>query len=454
MSTVRIANGQAFWGDSPSAPIAQVRGGQIDYLTLDYLAEITMSVLRKQHERDPSAGYARDFVELMSEIMLECIQKDIKVIANAGGVNPEGCAQALLDVAASQGISGLRVGVVTGDNIVGKLDDLVHQGVSLQNMDTGQPFEEVSDRIASANAYLGAEPIARALAEGANVVVTGRCTDPGLVLGPLVHEFGWRWDDWDLLAAGTVAGHTIECGAQATGGNFQGGWRTMRDLAHVGYPVVEVSADGSFVVTKHPGTGGAVTTATVTEQLLYELGNPTTYLSPDVTADFTGLQVREVGEDRVEVTGARGRPPTDSLKVSMAYSDGYQGSAMITYAWPDAVAKAKLADEILRTRIDDLGLSFREMRTDLVGHGSVHGRVIPPEASETSEVVLRVSVWADEQRTVSRFAAEIAPLVMGPAGFTGLLAGGRIRPSLVMAYWPTLIPKTVVDPQVTVRDGV
>ncbi|GAA4381124.1 acyclic terpene utilization AtuA family protein [Agromyces bauzanensis] len=451
---VRIANGQAFWGDSPSAPIAQVRGGEIDYLTLDYLAEITMSVLRKQHERDPSAGYARDFVELMSEIMRECIQKDIKVIANAGGVNPEGCAQALLDVAVSQGISGLRVGVVTGDNIVGKLDDLIHQGVSLQNLDTGQPFEKVSDRIASANAYLGAEPIARALAEGANVVVTGRCTDPGLVLGPLVHEFGWRWDDWDLLAAGTVAGHTIECGAQATGGNFQGGWRTMRDLAHVGYPVIEVSADGSFVVTKHPGTGGAVTTATVTEQLLYELGNPTTYLSPDVTADFTGLQVREVGEDRVEVTGAQGRPPTDSLKVSMAYSDGFQGSAMITYAWPDAVAKAKLADEILRTRIDDLGLSFREMRTDLVGYGSVHGRVIPPEASETSEVVLRVSIWADDQRTVSRFAAEIAPLVMGPAGFTGLLAGGRIRPSLVMAYWPTLIPKTVVDPQVIVRDGV
>lgn len=286
------------------------------------------------------------------------------------------------------------------------------------------------------------------------MVVTGRCTDPGLVLGPLVHEFGWRWDDWDLLAAGTVAGHTIECGAQATGGNFQGGWQTMRDLAHVGYPVIEVSADGSFVVTKHPGTGGAVTTATVTEQLLYELGNPTTYLSPDVTADFTGLQVREVGEDRVEVTGARGRPPTDSLKVSMAYSDGYQGSAMITYAWPDAVAKARLADEILRTRIDDLGLSFREMRTDLVGYGSVHGPVVPPEASETSELVLRVSVWADEQRTVSRFAAEIAPLVMGPPGFTGLLAGGRIRPSLVMAYWPTLIPKSVVDPQVTVRDGI
>lgn len=454
MSTVRIANGQAFWGDSPSAPIAQVRGGEIDYLTLDYLAEITMSVLRKQHERDPSAGYARDFVELMSVIMRECIEKDIKVIANAGGVNPEGCAQALLEVAASQGISGLRVGVVTGDNILGKLDDLSRHGVSLQNMDTGEAFEVVSDRIASANAYLGAEPIARALAQGANVVVTGRCTDPGLVLGPLAHEFGWQWNDWDLLAAGTIAGHTIECGAQATGGNFQGGWRTMPDLAHVGYPIIEVSADGSFLVTKHPGTGGAVTTATVTEQLLYELGNPTTYLSPDVTADFTGLQVREVGADRIEVTGARGRPPTDSLKVSMAYSDGFQGSAMITYAWPDAVAKAKLADEILRTRIDDLGLSLRELRTDLVGHGSVHGRVIPPDESETAEVVLRVSIWADDPRTVSRFAAEIAPLVMGPAGFTGLLAGGRIRPSLVMAYWPTLVPKTAVDAEVTVRDGV
>ncbi|KQY61126.1 acyclic terpene utilization AtuA family protein [Nocardioides sp. 31GB23] len=454
MNTVRIANGQAFWGDSPAAPVAQVRGGDIDYLTLDYLAEITMSVLRKQYERDPDAGYARDFVDLMSEIMQECIERDIKVVANAGGVNPQGCAQALLDVAASKGISGLRVGVVTGDDIMAQLDDLESEGVPLQNLDTGTSFDEVRDRIASANAYLGAEPIARALADGANVVITGRCTDPGLVLGPLVHEFGWQWDDWDLLAAGTVAGHTIECGAQASGGNFQGGWRTMDDLAHVGYPIVEVSADGTFVVTKHPGTGGAVTTATVTEQLLYELGDPATYLSPEVTADFTALQVQEVGPDRVEVTGARGRPPTDSLKVSMAYSDGFQGAAMITYAWPDAIAKAELADSVLRTRLKDLGLPLRAIRTDLVGYNSVHGRVVPPAGSDQSEVVLRVSIWADDPDTVSRFAAEIAPLVMGPPGFTGLLAGGRMRPSRVMAYWPTLVPKSVVDPQVIVRDGV
>lgn len=452
MKTVRIANGQAFWGDSPAAPVTQVRGGQIDYLTLDYLAEITMSVLRKQYERDPAAGYATDFIDLMAEIMQDCIERDVKVVANAGGINPVGCAQALLKVAANRGISGLRIGVVTGDDILGKLDDLCSGGVSLQSLETGEPFDRVKARIASANAYLGAEPIAQALREGANVVITGRCTDPGLVLGPLVHEFGWQWDNWDLLAAGTIAGHIIECGAQATGGNFQGGWQQMPDLAHVGYPIIEAHDDGAFVVTKHPGTGGAVTTATVTEQLLYELGDPTAYLSPDVTADFTSIQLREVGEDRVEVSGARGRPPTDSLKVSMAYPDGFRGSAMITYAWPDALAKAELADSILRTRLQDLGLSFREIHTDFVGHNSVHGR-LTPRASDPAELVLRVSVWADDHSAVSKFAAEIAPLVMGPPGFTGLLAGGRVQPSRVMAYWPTLIPKTAVEPQVSLMEN-
>uniref|UniRef100_UPI003525BE15 acyclic terpene utilization AtuA family protein n=2 Tax=Nocardiaceae TaxID=85025 RepID=UPI003525BE15 len=251
MKTVKVANGQAFWGDSPSAPIAQVRGGDIDYLTLDYLAEITMSVLRKQAERDPDAGYAKDFVVLMKEIMRECLERDIKVVANAGGINPEACARALLAVAEEQGITGLRVGIVTGDDIMGQLDDLRERGVSLQNMESGAEFDTVGDRVASANVYLGAEPIARALAEGANVVITGRCTDPGLVLGPLVHEFGWQWDDWDRLSAGTIAGHIIECGAQASGGNFQGGWEQMSDLAHVGYPIIEAGADGTFVVTKH-----------------------------------------------------------------------------------------------------------------------------------------------------------------------------------------------------------
>lgn len=453
MKTVKVANGQAFWGDSPSAPVAQVRGGDIDYLTLDYLAEITMSVLRKQAERDPDAGYAKDFVVLMKEIMRECLDRDIKVVANAGGINPEACARALLAVAEEQGITGLRVGIVTGDDIMGQLDDLREQGVSLQNMESGAEFDTVGDRVASANVYLGAEPIARALAEGANVVITGRCTDPGLVLGPLMHEFGWQWDDWDRLSAGTIAGHIIECGAQATGGNFQGGWEQMADLAHVGYPIVEASADGTFIVTKHPGTGGAVTTATVTEQLLYELGDPAEYLSPDVTADFTSIRLREVDEDRIEVFGARGRPPTESLKVSMAYPDGFRGSAMITWAWPQAIAKAELADSILRTRLDELGLSFRQIRTDLVGYNSVHGRLTPP-SSDPSEVVLRVSVWADDAETVNRFAAEVAPLVMGPPGFTGLLAGGRIQPSRVMAYWPALIPKTVVEPIVTIKEQV
>ncbi len=451
MRTVRIANGQGFWGDSLAAPGAQVRGGDIDYLTLDYLAEITMSVLRKQQERDPDAGYATDFIVMMSEILQECMDKDIKVVANAGGINPLGCGQALLDLAAEIGVTGLRVGIVTGDDVMGDLDRLRGEGVELTNLDTGESFETIADRLASANAYIGAEPIARALAEGANVVITGRCTDPALVLGPLMYEMGWAWDDWDRLAAGTIAGHVIECGAQATGGSFQGAWQDVPDLAHVGYPIVEVGDDGTFVVTKHPGTGGLVTSATVSEQLLYELGDPTTYLSPDVTADFTGVELRQVGDDRVEVSGARGRPPTDSLKVSMAYPDGFRASALITYAWPDAVKKAKAADGILRTRLEELDLDFRDIHTALVGYDSVHGTLTP--AAQPSEVVLRVSVLADEKHVVRRFAKEIAPLVMGPPGCTGLLASGRGQPSQVMAYWPTLIPKTAVDPQVVVKEN-
>jgi len=266
---IRIAAGQGFWGDLPDAPVRQVEGGPIDYLMLDYLAEVTMSIMQKQKARDPKAGYARDFVSLMKEILPACVARDIKVIANAGGVNVRGCAAAVAEVARALGLGGkVKIGIVAGDDILDRVDDFLSRGIELRNMDTGEPLISVRDRIQSANAYLGAAPIVEALNKGAQVVVTGRATDTGLTLGPMIHEFGWAADDWDKLAAGTIAGHIIECGAQCSGGNCQYEWQSISDLANVGFPIAEASADATFVITKHEGTGGRVSVPSVKEQLV------------------------------------------------------------------------------------------------------------------------------------------------------------------------------------------
>src|SRR5205807_2058201 len=299
-SKTRIAAGQGFWGDLPDAPVRQVQGGSIDYLILDYLAEVTMSIMQKQKARDHTAGYARDFVPLMKQILPACVDRDIKVVANAGGVNVEGCAAAVREVARELGLSGkLKIGIVTGDDILDRIDELLARGIELRNMDTDDPLSNVRDRIQSANAYLGAAPIVEALNKGAQVVITGRATDTGLTLGPMIHEFGWAGDDWDRLAAGTIAGHIIECGAQCSGGNCQYEWQSIPDLANVGFPIAEASADATFVITKHDGTGGRVNVPSVTEQLLYEMGNPHEYITPDCVADFTTIHLGDDGPDGV-----------------------------------------------------------------------------------------------------------------------------------------------------------
>ncbi|HEX2781367.1 MAG TPA: acyclic terpene utilization AtuA family protein, partial [Gemmatimonadaceae bacterium] len=315
---VRVAAGQGFWGDWLDAPRRQVEGGQVDYLMLDYLAEVTMSILQKQKERDPRMGYARDFIGAMDSVMPAVADRGVKVIANAGGVNPPACAEAVREVARSRGASGkVKIGVVTGDDLLPRLDELMAQGHAFANMDTGEPLGSVRDRVLSANAYIGSAPIVEALERGANVVVTGRSTDTALTMAPLRHEFKWQAGDWNRLAAGIIAGHIIECGAQCSGGNCLYDWRNIPDLADVGYPVVEASADGTFVVTKHPHTGGRVSVHTVAEQLVYEMGDPHSYITPDVVADFTSIRLEEAGPDRVRVHGITGRPATDKLKVSI-----------------------------------------------------------------------------------------------------------------------------------------
>jgi hypothetical protein len=310
----------------------------------------------------------------------------------------------------------------------------------------------VRDRVRSANAYLGAWPVVDALRQGADVVVTGRVTDTGLTLAPLIHAFGWGAEDWDLLAAGTVAGHLIECGAQSSGGNCLVGWDRIPDLANVGYPIVDGRPDGSFDIVKHPGTGGRITVAGVTEQLLYEMGNPVEYITPDCVADFTTIRLAQAGPDRVRVSGVRGRPATDRLKVSIAYFYGYKAVGTLVYAWPDAVRKARAADGILRRRLADLGLAFETIHTELVGLDSTHGRLGARTVREADvpEVQLRVGVRARERAPVERFTREIAPLILnGPPSVTGF-AGGRPKPEEIVAYWPALIDKREVTPCVDV----
>jgi len=449
---VRIAAGQGFWGDWLEAPFRQVTDGPIDYLMMDYLAEVTMSIMQKQKSRDPRLGYARDFPQVMERILPAIAEKGIRVTSNAGGVNPRGCAEAVLEAARRLGLAGrIRVGLVTGDDILDRLDDLLARGHELRDMDTGRPLTEIRDRILSANAYIGMEPIVRALAEGADVVVTGRVTDTGLTLGPLVHEFGWRADDYDRIAAGTVAGHIIECGAQCSGGNLLRNWRSVRGLENPGFPIVEVAADGAFTVTKHPGTGGVVSVPSVSEQLVYEMGDPRSYITPDGVADFTTIALAQEGRDRVRVSGVRGAPRTGMLKVSIAYFYGYKAVGTLVYAWPDAFEKAREADRILRARLAALGLEFEQILTEYVGANATHGALAGPPNPEAPEIQLRVGVRAREKAPVERFTREIAPLVLtGPPSVTGF-AGGRPQVEEIVAYWPALVDRREIEPHVRVE---
>jgi hypothetical protein len=447
---VRVAAGQGFWGDWLEAPRRQVEGGPIDYLMLDYLAEVTMSILQKQKERDPAMGYARDFIGAVESILPALQERGVRVVANAGGVNPEACASAIQQLVRSHGGASLRIGVVTGDDLLPRLDALLADGHAFANMDTGEPLSAVRDRVLSANAYIGSGPIVEALAGGAQIVITGRSTDTALTMAPLRHEFGWAADDWNQLAAGIVAGHIIECGAQCSGGNCLWDWQDIPDLADVGFPIIEARQDGSFTVTKHPGTGGRVTVQTVTEQLVYEMGDPRAYITPDVVADFTSIRLEQEGSDRVRVQGIRGGPPTDMLKVSIAYRAGFKAVGTLVYSWPDALAKAQRADQVLRGRLERLGLRFDRILTEFVGVDATHGPLAGVPA-DVPEVQLRVGVRSADRRAVERFTREIAPLVLtGPPSVTGF-AGGRPKVEEIVAYWPALIDKRAVQPRVEIR---
>jgi hypothetical protein len=447
---LRIANGQGFWGDSVDAPRRLVEEGPLDYLTLDYLAEVTMSIMQKARQRNPRAGYATDFVDLIRDILPALRKKGIRVVANAGGVNPDGCRDALVALAREQGAKGLRIGTVTGDDILPRLDELIQAGVPFVNLDDGRPFSDVRSRVLSANVYISSFPGAEALRRGADIVVSGRSTDPGLVLAPLIAEYGWAPDAWNLLAAGTIAGHILECGAQCTGGNFSRWWE-VEGWDRLGYPIAEVAEDGTFVVTKHAGTGGLVSVDTVGEQLVYEMGDPTRYLTPDCVADFTSIRLEAAGKDRVRVSGITGGPATDTYKVSISYLEGYKAVGQLTVSGPDAEAKARICADAIWGRLARTGIVFEQTLTELVGADACHGPLTRGQA-KPGEIVLRVGVKDRDRSKVDRFGKELAPLVTtGPPGVTGF-AGGRPKATEVLGYWPALIPKRLVSPHVVVEE--
>lgn len=454
MKTIRIANGQGFWGDSLQAPIEQVRRGPIDYLTLDYLAEITMSIMQKQRARDPRSGYARDFVSMIEEILPDLVERNIKVVANAGGVNPEACRDAVIEAARRRGFGGkIKIGIVAGDDIMSRLDDFISRGVELKNQETGEPLASVRSRVQSANVYFGGRDVADALDKGGQIIIAGRVTDTGLSLGPMIHEFGWARDDWDRLSAGTIAGHTVECGAQCTGGNCLIDWETIPNMADIGYPIIEAQTDGTFTITKHQGTGGRITVASIKEQLLYEMGDPHEYITPDCIADFTTIQLQQDGTDRVRFSGIKGRQATDLYKVSVSYSAGWKAVGSLVYGWPDAYKKAQAADRVVRERLDRLGLKFDSVLTEFVGVDACHGVLSGPPSQDIAEVTIRIGVRSEDKRAVERFTREVAPLVLnGPPTVTGF-AGGRPKVEEIIAYWPALIPKSEVKSEISVTEA-
>jgi hypothetical protein len=442
---LKIANAAGFWGDQPGAAARLLaRQPDLDFLTLDYLAEVSLSIMAILRARDPAAGYARDFLEVVRSLT-PCWQQGgrTRIVTNAGGLDPLACGAAVRAELAQAGLARLRVAVVTGDDVLA----LVRLGgPGFRNLETGADLATVAARLVTANAYLGAAAIADALRAGADIVVTGRVADPSLTVGPCAAHFGWAPDDWDRLAGATVAGHLLECGTQACGG-FSTDWLGLPGAHDIGFPVAEVAADGSCVLTKPAGTGGAVTVQTVKEQLLYEIGDPGNYLSPDATVSFLTLKVEPVGADRVRISGATGRPPPPAYKVSATHRDGYKAHGLLTVFGDRAVAKARRAGEGVLRRLQEAGCTYRETLIECLGTGaSVNGLGRRVTEDDLVETVLRLSVAADTKEPVERFTKEIAPLVTcGPQGVTGY-ATGRPKVLPVFGYWPCLIPRAEVKP--------
>jgi len=450
MKTVRIGASQGFWGDTPLPVLDVVERGNVQYLCGDALAELTLAILQKARQRDPGAGFVSDLIPLINTVLPICLDKGIKFLTNAGGINPQGAADQVVELLKAKGYTGVKVAVVTGDDFLTRLPELTARGFTFNSLDNGRPLQEVADRILFANVYLGAEPLVEALQQGADIVISGRTADPSQFLAPLIYEFGWALDDWDRLAAGTLMGHLMECSAQSTGGNFSGRWQDIPLMEKPGYPVSEMEESGDFIITKAEGTGGLVNLDTVKEQMLYEIHDPEAYTTPDVVADFTTPVLADLGRNRVKVSGTRGRPRPENFKISIGYQDGYLGEGFLRYSWPDALAKARKADEIIRRQFELTGLKAEEILTEFIGVNSLHGPLAPEPTGELNEVGLRIAVRTRDKKEAARVPRYFPPLALnGPPGASGV--GGTPKPRELIGHFPSLIARSLVEPEVRVE---
>jgi hypothetical protein len=441
MRTIRIGSGAGYSGDRIEPAIELAEKGDIQYLVFECLGERTVALAQQARMKDPEGGFDPLLEARMRAVLPVCAAKGIKIVTNMGAANPVAAARKTAEIARSLGLAALKIAAIVGDDVL----DACKDG-DLKIMEFDGSIKQLGNRLLSANAYLGAEPIAQALSGGADIVITGRASDPALFLAPMIHAFGWAMDDWNLLGQGTVAGHLLECAGQITGGYFADpGYKDISDLARLGFPIGEVGEDGSLVITKVAGSGGAVTAQTCKEQLLYEVHDPERYIQPDVVADFSQVRVEEIAADRVRVSGGRGTKRTDTLKVSVGYVDSFIGEGQISYAGPGAVARGRLALEIVRERLKLTGVAASELRFDLIGVDSLHGPDIAAGASEPYEVRVRVAGRTESLREAVRIGNEVETLYTnGPAAGGGAFKSARD----VVAVASVLLPRNLAKPQV------
>lgn len=449
---VRIGAGMGFYGDTflPSLDIA--RKGQVQYICFDALSELTMAILEKDRKKDPTKGFTRDITPLMTNLLPICYPQGIKLITNCGGINPQGAVAEVKRIAEQLGIRGLKVGVVYGDNIFHRLDELEEKGVRFTSMETGEPLDNYRDRLLFASVYLGARPIVEALRQGADVVITGRTTDSAPFAAPLIYEFGWDVNDWNRIASAILMGHLMECSGQATGGNFSGEWWEVEGLEEIGYPIAEVYEDGTFVITKAEGTGGKVCVDTVKEQFLYEVHDPTQYITPDAIVDFTSAVFEDVGPDQVRVSNVKGSAPPSTLKVLMGYENGWAGEGMLGYSWPYALEKARKAEQLLREQIKRQGIRAEEVHTSFIGFNSLHGPLAHElESDAYNEVYLRVAIRTQYKEDAAKIGRLLPPFALNGPPFGGGGLGGVGKPRQLLGLFSCLVERSMIEPDVKVE---
>lgn len=449
MKKIRIGAAQGFYGDTIEPAIATAKYGNVDYISFDCLAELTMAILLKDKQKNENLGYTRDITTSMKALLPYVKEKGIKLLTNAGGLNPVAAQQEVIRVAKELGMDDLKVAVVTGDNLIDQIDDLIAQGVSFNHMETGASVDNVKEKLTFANAYLGSMPIVEALRQGADVVVTGRTTDTAQFLAPLIYEYGWSEEDWDRLASGVFMGHLLECSAQSTGGNFSGDWDQVERVEEIGYPIAEVDESGEFIITKVSERGGLVSVNTVKEQMLYEIHDPSAYITPDVIVDLTQVKLESVGEHQVKVSGVKGKPKPDQLKVVMGYEDGYMGQVLMGFSWPDALKKARRADEVIRKQIEQKGLYYKEIHTSYLGYDSLHGPLAKEPSEDLNEVYLRMAVRSKTKQDAAQLSRLFPPLFLnGPPAAGGFY--GNIPTRQLLGMWSALISREIVESQVKI----